>query len=120
MLALWMARLGISTRIIDKRNENDFYGQADGINGRSMEIFDSFDFMDRFMKESSAVQELCWWVCEESNKAGLLRPQDLNADAATMRSNRTTTEKAVSLEQCAVQLANFERMTFHQPTRAIP
>jgi phenol 2-monooxygenase len=30
MLALWMSRLGIKTRIIDKRTDKVFSGQADG------------------------------------------------------------------------------------------
>ena len=30
MLALWMARLGVKTRIVDKRSTKVFSGQADG------------------------------------------------------------------------------------------
>jgi phenol 2-monooxygenase len=30
MLALWMARLGIDARIVDKRTDKVFSGQADG------------------------------------------------------------------------------------------
>lgn len=30
MLALWMSRLGIKTRIVDKRTDKVFSGQADG------------------------------------------------------------------------------------------
>lgn len=30
MLALWMARLGVKTRIVDKRTDKVFSGQADG------------------------------------------------------------------------------------------
>ena len=30
MMALWMARLGIKTRVVDKRTDKVFSGQADG------------------------------------------------------------------------------------------
>ena len=31
MMALWMSRLGIKTRIVDKRTDKVFSGQADGL-----------------------------------------------------------------------------------------
>ena len=31
MTALWMSRLGIKTRIVDKRTDKVFSGQADGL-----------------------------------------------------------------------------------------
>jgi phenol 2-monooxygenase (NADPH) len=30
MMALWMSRLGVKTRIVDKRTDKVFSGQADG------------------------------------------------------------------------------------------
>ena len=59
MAATWMARLGIKTRIIDKRGTKVFNGQADGLQCRSLEIFDSFGFADRAWKESNHVLEVC-------------------------------------------------------------
>jgi 2-polyprenyl-6-methoxyphenol hydroxylase-like FAD-dependent oxidoreductase len=53
MAATWMSRLGINARIIDKRGTKVFSGQADGLQARSLEIFDSFGFADRVWKESN-------------------------------------------------------------------
>ncbi|KAI9736998.1 MAG: hypothetical protein M1834_000587 [Cirrosporium novae-zelandiae] len=47
MSALWASRLNIKTRIIDKRGTKIFNGQADGLQCRSLEIFDSFGFADK-------------------------------------------------------------------------
>jgi len=45
--ATWAARCGIRARIIDRRGTKVFNGQADGLQCRSLEIFDSFGFADR-------------------------------------------------------------------------
>jgi len=53
MAATWAARCGIHARVIDKRGTKIFNGQADGLQCRSLEIFDSFGFADRVWKESN-------------------------------------------------------------------
>ncbi len=53
MAATWAARYGIDARVIDKRGTKIFNGQADGLQCRSLEIFDSFGFADRVWKESN-------------------------------------------------------------------
>jgi 2-polyprenyl-6-methoxyphenol hydroxylase-like FAD-dependent oxidoreductase len=58
MMAAWMARIGVNTRIIDKRNTKIFSGQADGLQCRSLEIFDSFGFADRAWKETNHMIEV--------------------------------------------------------------
>lgn len=62
MAATWMSRCGIKTRIVDKRGTKVFNGQADGLQCRSLEIFDSFGFADRAWKESNHMLEICLWV----------------------------------------------------------
>ena len=57
-----MSRCGINTRIVDKRGTKVFNGQADGLQSRSLEIFDSFGFADRVWKESNHMLEICLWV----------------------------------------------------------
>ncbi|KAG9236178.1 FAD binding domain protein [Amylocarpus encephaloides] len=61
MAATWMARCGIRARIIDKRGTKIFNGQADGLQCRTLEIFDSFGFADRVWKESNHMLEICLW-----------------------------------------------------------
>ncbi|KAI9719954.1 MAG: hypothetical protein M1828_005992 [Chrysothrix sp. TS-e1954] len=73
MAATWMARLGIKTRIVDKRGTKVFNGQADGLQCRSLEIFDSFGFADRVWKESNHMLEICMWNPGEN---GILQRSD--------------------------------------------
>ena len=53
MAATWAARCGINARIIDKNASKVSSGQADGLQCRTLEIFDSFGFADRVWKEGS-------------------------------------------------------------------
>ncbi|KAL8708121.1 MAG: hypothetical protein Q9220_006975 [cf. Caloplaca sp. 1 TL-2023] len=70
MAALWMARYGIKTCVIDRREEDVRVGHADGIQCRSLEILDSFDMVDRIWKESCHMAEMCMW---NPDSDGLIR-----------------------------------------------
>ncbi len=63
MAALWMAQLGIQTRIIDKRGTRVLNGHADGFHARTLEILDSFGIADVINKKSASALEWCAWVC---------------------------------------------------------
>ncbi|KAF4415805.1 putative phenol 2-monooxygenase, partial [Fusarium austroafricanum] len=54
MMATWLAKCGIKTRII-------FNGQADGLQCRTLEIFDSFGFAHRAWIESNHMLEIALW-----------------------------------------------------------
>jgi len=58
MLSAWMARCGINARVVDKRGTKIYSGQADGLQLRSLEIFDSFGFADRAWKEANHLIEV--------------------------------------------------------------
>jgi phenol 2-monooxygenase len=73
MAATWFSRCGINARIIDKRGTKIFSGQADGLQCRTLEIFDSFGFADRVWKESNHMLEICLWNPDER---GLIRRSD--------------------------------------------
>lgn len=73
MAATWFARCGINARIIDKRGSKIFNGQADGLQCRTLEIFDSFGFADRVWKESNHMLEICLW---NPDSEGILRRSD--------------------------------------------
>ena len=68
MAATWAARCGIHARIVDKRATKIFNGQADGLQSRSLEIFDSFGFADRTLKESNHMLEICFWNPDETGR----------------------------------------------------
>ncbi|SPO04199.1 related to phenol 2-monooxygenase [Cephalotrichum gorgonifer] len=61
MAAIWFARLGINARIIDKRGTKIFTGQADGLQPRALEVFNSFGFAHRPLKEASVGFESCYY-----------------------------------------------------------
>ncbi|KIW96404.1 uncharacterized protein Z519_03473 [Cladophialophora bantiana CBS 173.52] len=61
MMANWMSRCGIRTRIVDKRGTKIFNGQADGLQCRTLEIFDSFGFGHRAWIEANHMLEICLW-----------------------------------------------------------
>jgi phenol 2-monooxygenase (NADPH) len=73
MAATWFSRCGINARIVDKRGTKIFNGQADGLQCRTLEIFDSFEFADRAWKESNHMIEICLW---NPNKQGIIRRSD--------------------------------------------
>lgn len=45
-----------------------FNGQADGLQCRTLEIFDSFDFADRVWRESNHMIEICLWNPDEQGR----------------------------------------------------
>ncbi|KAH6713064.1 FAD binding domain protein [Leptodontidium sp. MPI-SDFR-AT-0119] len=68
MLANWLSRTGVTTRIVDKRGTKIFNGQADGMQSRTLEIFDSFGFGHRAWYESNHMLEMCLWNPDHNGK----------------------------------------------------
>ncbi|KAJ5627728.1 hypothetical protein N7490_009956 [Penicillium lividum] len=62
MVAYWMARYGIRTRIVDKRSTKVFTGHADGIRMRTSEIFDSMGIYHKVEHEAHPAVEPVFWV----------------------------------------------------------
>ncbi|KIW37175.1 uncharacterized protein PV06_10794 [Exophiala oligosperma] len=73
MMAMWAAKCGIKTKIVDKRGTKIFNGQADGLQCRTLEIFDSFGFGHRAWIESNHMLEICLW---NPDKDGIIRRSD--------------------------------------------
>lgn len=63
MAANWLAvqGLGPSVRIIDKRNDKVFNGQADGLQCRSLEILHSFGIGQDLWRQSNRMIEMRFW-----------------------------------------------------------
>ncbi|EAW15299.1 FAD binding domain protein [Aspergillus clavatus NRRL 1] len=60
--ALWLAQLGINFRIVDKRSDQPRIGQADGLNPKTMEIFESWDIHGDVTKLwEPATHETLWY-----------------------------------------------------------
>ncbi|KAF2424502.1 phenol hydroxylase [Tothia fuscella] len=97
MAATWMARLGVSTRVIDKKGTKIYSGQADGLQCRSLEIFDSFGFADRVWKESNHMLEICMWNPDDT---GVIRRSDRIPDTVPGLSR---------FQQCVLHQGRIER-----------
>lgn len=62
VLAAQLARFpDIRTRIIEQKSGPLQMGQADGISGRSIEIFQAFGFAERVMKEAYYLEAITFW-----------------------------------------------------------
>ncbi|KAK0712310.1 FAD binding domain-containing protein [Apiosordaria backusii] len=91
-LASIPSRSPLSVRIIDKRYTKIFSGQADGLQCRSLEIFDSLGFADRAWKEANHMIEICMW----------------NPDASG------TIQRSDRIPDTIVGLSKFQQIVLHQ------
>ncbi|PRP79076.1 hypothetical protein PROFUN_13178 [Planoprotostelium fungivorum] len=61
MLANWLARCNVSFRIIDKKPNQTLSGHADGLQCRTLEVIESFGFIDQILKIANPLVEVCLW-----------------------------------------------------------
>lgn len=61
MAALWLATYGVSFRVLERRNGPLATGQADGVQCRTVEIFESFGLSDKLLREAYHVLELAFY-----------------------------------------------------------
>ena len=59
--AVWLARYGISCKILEKRPGPLAVGQADGVQCRTVEIFESLGLAEELLRESYHVLEVSFW-----------------------------------------------------------
>ncbi len=63
----------ITTRIVDQKLGPLRIGQADGVACRSMEMFETFGFCDRVMKEAYWVNETTFWRADDTDPDRIAR-----------------------------------------------
>ena len=63
----------IRTGIVEQRDGPLLLGQADGIACRTMEMFESFDFSDRVLKEACWINEVTFWKPDEAHPEKIMR-----------------------------------------------
>lgn len=75
MAALWLARAGVDFRIIDKRSDDIFHGQADGLQQEQLSILQLFlhpmsnvQGLDTIWKKSNHMVEMGFWLPDETGK----------------------------------------------------
>lgn len=62
MAALWLARTGVRTLVVDRNSGPTEAGHADGLESRTLEILDSFGLGQKIWNESNHTIDICLWV----------------------------------------------------------
>jgi phenol 2-monooxygenase len=76
--ATWLARTGISCKILETRAEPMQLGQADGVQCRTVEVFESFGIAEELLRAAYHVLEVTFW---SSNSSGNLVRTSRTADS---------------------------------------
>ncbi|EAQ88712.1 hypothetical protein CHGG_05331 [Chaetomium globosum CBS 148.51] len=84
--AVWLARFGINYKILERRDGPLKVGQADGVQTRTVEIFDSFGIAEDLLKEAYHVLEVAFWSPDPD--AGGIRRTRYAADKETAISHQ--------------------------------
>ena len=63
----------VTTRIIERRPGRLAIGQADGIQARSVETFQAFDFAERIIAEAYAITEMVFWKPDVNDPSRIVR-----------------------------------------------
>lgn len=75
--ATWLSRLNIPCTILERRSGPMALGQADGVQCRTVEIFESFGMSEDLLREAYHVLEVAFWSSadskEEKGKRELVR-----------------------------------------------
>ena len=78
---------GIETMIVERMPANIIKGKADGINTRTMEMFQAFGFADKVKRETYWVNQTNFWMPDPQNPAHIRRVgrvQDVADDSSEM------------------------------------
>lgn len=76
--ATWLARYGLKCKILERRDGPMKMGQADGVQCRTVEIFESFGIGEELLREAYHVVEVTFWADQES--PGSIRRTGRTAD----------------------------------------
>ncbi|RJE23942.1 Phenol 2-monooxygenase [Aspergillus sclerotialis] len=76
--ATWLARYGLICKILERRDGPMKMGQADGVQCRTVEIFDSFGIGEELLRESYHVVEVVFWANQDDS--GVIRRTGRAAD----------------------------------------
>ncbi|KAG9740459.1 putative flavin-containing monooxygenase, partial [Aureobasidium melanogenum] len=63
----------ITTRLVEQKAERLILGQADGLQVRSIEMFEAYGFSERVLKEAYYINEITFWKPDERNPEHIVR-----------------------------------------------
>ncbi|QKX60716.1 uncharacterized protein TRUGW13939_07862, partial [Talaromyces rugulosus] len=75
--ATWLARCGIRCKVLERRDGPLTLGQADGVQCRTVEIFESFGIGEELLREAYHVLEVVFWADDGSD---VIKRTDRTAD----------------------------------------
>jgi phenol 2-monooxygenase len=75
--ATWLARYGVRCKILERRDGPMKMGQADGVQCRTVEIFESLGVGEELLREAYHVLEVNFWA---DNGAGVIKRTGRTAD----------------------------------------
>lgn len=78
--ATWLARYGLKCKILERRDGPMKMGQADGVQCRTVEIFESFGIGEELLRESYHVVEVTFWADQDHGQSGSIRRTGRTAD----------------------------------------
>ncbi|KAI5863347.1 FAD binding domain-containing protein [Durotheca rogersii] len=70
---VWLARCGVSFQILERGTGPLENGQADGVQCRTVELFESFGLADALLKEAYHVTEITLWAPDSERRGGIRR-----------------------------------------------
>ncbi|KAJ7015890.1 FAD binding domain-containing protein [Mycena alexandri] len=86
MLGCWLARTGVKARIIDQRATKITRGHADGVQCRTIEIFQSFGMAERIQMEANELSEVVFYSPDkDGNLVPTSRIPDTEPDTSRFR-----------------------------------
>lgn len=77
--ATWLARYGIRCKVLERRDGPMTMGQADGVQCRTVEIFESFGISEELLREAYHVLEVVFWA-EADDGSGSIKRTGRTAD----------------------------------------
>lgn len=71
--ATWLAIYNIPFTILERRAGPLAIGQADGVQVRTVEIYDSFGLAEDLLREAYHIYEVCFWGIGDDGEGGIKR-----------------------------------------------
>lgn len=71
--AAWLARCGVRCKVLEKSSGPMERGQADGVQCRTVEIFESFNLSEEMLREAFHILEVAFWQQDEQGKLVRMR-----------------------------------------------
>ena len=102
--ATWLAQYGVNCKVLERRDGPMQIGQADGVQCRTVEIFESFGISEELLRESFHVLEVAFWADHEGS--GTIRRMGRTADTQPGLSH----QPHVILNQARINMLLIEKM----------